>query len=94
MKATQFSCTVRKQRAYWTVKYLPTAGHNPTVFDPATMEDMDEDEDDEEEEEEERKGKQKVVKLFVFPGLYKRGNADGEHYNIESCVLRALVKCG
>ena len=32
------------------------------------------------------------VALFISPGLYRRGDADGEHYGIESCLVKTQVQ--
>jgi len=80
-KAIDMALVLRKQRASWSIKFPP-----PTAFDTKTMEDSDEDED------EGGVPSDRHVALFISPGLYKRGNADGEHYDIESCLVRSRVK--
>lgn len=35
----------------------------------------------------------KIVEIVVSPGLFKRGNTDGERFDIESCVEPSEVKC-
>jgi hypothetical protein len=32
-----------------------------------------------------------LVELVICPGLFKRGNADGERYDTESCIVQQLV---
>ena len=34
----------------------------------------------------------KVVEIVVSPALFKRGNTDGEQYDVETCIDRAKVR--
>ena len=85
-KAIDMALVLRKQRACWTVRF-PSP---PATFDANIMEDIDG--DDEDGEGEERMAMDRHVALFIFPGLYKRGNAGGEHYDIESCLIKTKVQ--
>lgn len=61
------------------------------VFDPNTMKD-----DADEEGEYSNRSQQpqvKFVELFVCPGLFKRGDADGENFETETCIVPRLVLC-
>ncbi|KAF8415363.1 hypothetical protein EV426DRAFT_630027 [Tirmania nivea] len=84
--AMQLALMLRKQRACWSVKFPPPSA----TYDPQCMSDIGaEDEDDENRE---KKGMERQVLLWIFPGLYKQGNADGEHYDRESCIVKSTVK--
>ncbi|RPB20880.1 hypothetical protein L211DRAFT_892042 [Terfezia boudieri ATCC MYA-4762] len=85
-EAIEMALVLRKQRACWSVKFPPP----PAIFDAKIMEDIDG--DDEGYEHEEGMVINRRVALFIFPGLYKRGNADGEHYDIESCLIKTKVQ--
>jgi hypothetical protein len=86
--AAELAFLLYRQRADWIVKY-PFS--KTCVFDGNTMEDIDDDEDGSHSGVEKEFPKQ--VEIFVFPGLYKRGNADGEGYDVESCMVKAKVRC-
>jgi len=79
-KALEFAMEIRKQRAYWSVE-LPCRS---TEFNEEVMENVDADEVDH---------TRKVVELYLFPGLYKQGNADGEHFDVKRCFVKGKVKC-
>ncbi|KAF8453358.1 hypothetical protein BGX38DRAFT_417897 [Terfezia claveryi] len=85
-KAIEMALVLRKQRACWSIKFPPP----PALFDARIMEDIDG--DDEGYEHEDEMVINRRVALFIFPGLYKRGNADGEHYDIESCLVKTKVQ--
>jgi len=59
------------------------------MFDPKTMEDQDPDHEDDAEE---TCGQQesligRSVQIMMIPALFKRGNAAGNQYDVESCFL-------
>jgi len=85
-KAIDMALVLRKQRACWSIKFPPP----PAIFDDKIMEDIDG--DDEGDGDEGEMVIDRGVALFIFPGLYKRGNADGEHYDIESCLVKTKVQ--
>ncbi|KAF8417551.1 hypothetical protein EV426DRAFT_645740 [Tirmania nivea] len=85
--AFDLSLQLRKQRAWWFVK-LPPVTDGVIKFDPATMEDIDKKNEDDDEMQ-----IGKTVALVFFPGLYKCGDADGDNYNSEICIVKAQVKC-
>lgn len=103
--AMEFSKLIRRQRACWTIRSpnllggksrrLSTGDENPQVFDPCWMEDNDStgNEYDELEDEDPANDARKVVEIVVAPGLFKRGDADGENYDTETCIVQALVQC-
>jgi hypothetical protein len=87
-EAIELSQFLRRQRALWYVQFprrpFPP---EPLKFDPSSMRDiMCEDE-----------GldptylRQQIVELVVSPALYKRGNVDGERYDIEYPAVAANV---
>ena len=98
LSAVQFSQLLRRQRACWQVlgaimgtqseKKNPDDLSHFAPFDRRCMKDDDEMDDDEDTQME-----QKQVELFVAPGLFKRGNADGEGYDTQSCLVPILVLC-
>jgi len=79
-KALGFAMEMRKQRASWSVE-LPCRS---TEFNEEVMEDVDADEIDH---------TPRVVELYLFPGLYKQGNADGENFDVKRCFVKGKVKC-
>jgi hypothetical protein len=98
--AIQFSQLLRRQRACWYVRGPTARGRfdgdstpqnsSQVFFDRTFMRDDDVDECDDLEVE----GKaRKSVELIICPGLFKRGNADGERFDTESCIVPQLVKC-
>jgi hypothetical protein len=65
------------------------------MFDPKTMEDQDPDHEDDAEE---TGGQQesligRSVQIMMIPALFKRGNAAGNQYDVESCFVKAQVFC-
>ena len=100
--ALRQSQLMRCQRASWTVKHptmrvqkpnivtdehgekirhMPEPGPWKLQFDPRTMIDQGKDYEDGEA----------LVDLVLAPGLYKRGDKDGERFDVESCVVPSLV---
>lgn len=73
----------------WSVR-LPLAAEagQSLEFNAETMQDIDTRGGDDDEME-----ISKVVSLIVFPGLFKRGDTNGEHYDTETCVVKSMVKC-
>lgn len=109
LDAVRFSQLLRCQRASWTIRYPQSIVRltktsdgscqpldnqsNPFLADPNFVEDVDEDDDDTEEIEHVSTHDLKIVQIKIFPALFKRGNADGEHYERESCMLKSKMKC-
>jgi hypothetical protein len=90
---------LRRQRAYWFVTYEnETNADQLGKFDTEIMTDIDTD-DIEEDRWAAEGGKPnrpsaqpKKVRFKIFPGLFKRGNADGLHYDIKECYVKIRVK--
>ena len=59
------------------------------IFDATAMRDINADDDDMEDS----GGRRAVVELIISPGIFKRRNAKGEYFDIESCLERSEVKC-
>ncbi|MCJ1462385.1 hypothetical protein MMC07_000985 [Pseudocyphellaria aurata] len=73
--------------ASWSVRHIePAASKIPDAGMALTI--MDDDSDDDS-----TSRYQKLVEIVVSPGLFKRGNTDGERFDIESCLTRAAVRC-
>ncbi|KAF8420974.1 hypothetical protein EV426DRAFT_718953 [Tirmania nivea] len=87
-KALELATEIRKQRACWSVE-LPSCGS--TEFNREVMDDLDD--GDEDQAGEDPMETHRLVGLYVFPGLYKQGNADGEHYDLKICLVKGKVKC-
>ena len=99
-RAVEVSRLLRCQRACWSIRHLampkqnmdsPSRGPDFVLFDESTMEDMDAGE---------THGKlhgqelhQRQVQIVVCPALYKRGNHNGERYDVEACMERSQVRC-
>lgn len=99
-QAVRLSQTLRCQRACWSVRYLGSGAHasskpglaNGSVFfDGDSMHDIHGDEDSDGEDV--RTHYRKIVEIVVSPGLFKRGNTDGERFDVESCIEPSEVKC-
>jgi hypothetical protein len=96
-EAVHFSQYLRRQRAMWSVRFPQrpvVIGHQgeiqqsgPLMFEPAAMKD-DYGEDEEMDKETLRR---QTVELVITPALYKRGNLDGERFDIEYAAAPALV---
>ncbi|KAL8879399.1 MAG: hypothetical protein Q9198_002978 [Flavoplaca austrocitrina] len=92
--AVELSKILRCQRAQWSVRQVdnPSSSKDVILFDGETMEDKHSEEDSDGEDIPTPSGKR--VEIIVSPGLFKRGNTDGEQFEYESCIERAEVKCG
>lgn len=104
--AVSFSKTLRQQRAYWTVQLpLPENPQDQLLFNPATMQDSslrdaadgDDDSDDSADgyglEKSQTSLRNYPVELVISPALFKRGDASGQKYDIETCFVKAEVRC-
>lgn len=103
--AVKFSQVLRRQRASWSIRNLSaTAARRDAAaeggggggdggrckFVAGVMRDVD----DEGYSSDEQGGfGVRYVSMLIEPGLFKRGNADGENFEIESCMSAALVLC-
>ena len=95
----ELSRLLRQQRAVWSITYKDeTAGGPPNRFDAGTMTDVDAEDDKEDylaagnEQADRDLTEPKEVLFRIFPGLFKRGNADGLRYDIEECRVKVRVK--
>ena len=93
LSAVSLSKTLRCQRACWSVRHVDVSStrHSVVFFDEAIMDDKHGDEDSDEQDI--STISKKVVEIVVSPGLFKRGNTDGERFEFESCLARSEVKC-
>jgi hypothetical protein len=103
-EAMIFSQLLRRQRACWSINGAPPAPlpgsdrngvqlppiRQRTVFNRSTMKDIDEFEEDYGDD---HGVPPKDVELFITPGLFKRGDADGEHFETDSCIAPIQVLC-
>ena len=96
-EAISCAAMLRRQRASWSVRFpIHSAeinmhdGVQPSniVFDRDTMEDVEEDVSSKDDDPRE----QRLVELFVQPALFKRGNKDGNDFDYEACLARAVVE--
>ena len=98
--AIKLSHLLRRQRANWSIRNLHAAvargkprreAEEVTYrFDDRIMKDID----DEGYSSDDTGGpRKKVVDIFIEPALFKCGNADGEGFEIETCIAHALVSC-
>ena len=95
LNAVSLSRTIRCQRASWSVRQIDGASARDyqLPYDEVVM-------NDEEHREEDMTGKEiltsspKLVAIVASPGLFKRGNSDGELFEFESCLYRSEVRCG
>ncbi|KAL1621385.1 hypothetical protein SLS56_009218, partial [Neofusicoccum ribis] len=78
---------LRNQRARWTIRYpeaetdRESGSENHFLFDSSCMVDSD-------DENTPQEGKVEVV---ITPAVFKRGDANGEHFDIESCLQKSAV---
>ena len=98
LQAVKLSQTLRCQRACWSVRHPSSAvqgtlsaGDCLVFFDDGTMNDKHGDEDSDGENI--QTSYKKIVEIVVSPALFKRGNTDGERFDVESCVEPSEVKC-
>jgi len=85
IKVAQF---LRRQRACWSVRF-PITSSDALFFDPVSMKDDSSDDDDEDQYP--FQSRQQYVELVVTPGLWKRGDEHGEHFEVENPVYKATV---
>ena len=93
LQAVQLSQTLRCQRASWSIRHPvpPQAASRglPVLLNPLVMEDKHGDDDSDSDEKSPQY--QRVVQIIMSPALFKRGNTDGEQFDVEACVQRAEV---
>lgn len=93
-QAVALSQTLRCQRAAWSVRHIVPPGQSltpgPVFFKDRIMEDMDGGSYDSEDGE--SQPRPKIVDVVVSPALFKRGNTDGERFDVETCIEKAQVK--
>lgn len=98
LQAVEFSQILRCQRASWSVRHVVertqdsalTTSDAAMFFNKTTMDDKHGDDSDDDDS---MSRYQKLVEIVVSPGLFKRGNTDGERFEFESCVEPAEVRC-
>jgi hypothetical protein len=98
-EAVRLSQFLRRQRACWTVRFPATplvpesTAKDPQrtslVFDPESMIFKDDYFDDDEIDPEQLRGAK--IELVITPALYKRGNVDGENFDVEYPAVPAWV---
>lgn len=89
VQAIKLSQTLRCQRASWSVRHVihrASSNDKPVHFDESVMVNEREDTSDEDDPLYER-----LVEVVVSPALFKRGNTDGEQYDIETCIVDSLT---
>ena len=100
LQAVQLSQVLRYQRASWSVRHVVDAkphdsmsatSDTPVFFNEAIMDDKHGDDDSDDDVSSHRY--RKIVEIVVSPGLFKRGDTDGERFDFEACVERAEVRC-
>lgn len=93
LQAVKLSQTLRCQRASWSIRHPMSpqaASHgSPVLLDPSVMEDKHGDDDSDGDEA--RPQYRRIVEIIMTPALFKRGNTDGEQFDVEACVQRAQV---
>ena len=89
IQAVKLSQTLRCQRASWSVRHVvPRASSNdPVHFDGSVMVNERDDAGDDGHQ-----SYRRLVEVVVSPALFKRGNTDGEQYDVETCIVRAKVR--
>ncbi|SLM35202.1 hypothetical protein LPUS_04304 [Lasallia pustulata] len=96
----KLSQKLRCQRACWSVRHLgaaPRVSLPPQqpgpfmVLDARAMRDINGDEYDDVPGRRDTLGR--IVDLVIGPGLYKRGNTNGQGFDTETCMERSEVKC-
>ncbi|KAG8530513.1 uncharacterized protein KY384_005016 [Bacidia gigantensis] len=93
LQAVKLSQTLRCQRASWSVRHVVSLEaaslDGPVVLDDSIMEDVPNDRDHESDI---SRVPYRIVEVVVTPALFKKGNTDGEQYDVESCVGQAEVR--
>ena len=97
-EAVDLSKQLRCQRAYWSVRYPGSdigqgdSQRGASSFDENIMvEKFTQDDNDDGVSSTEYE--EKNIEVIVTPGLFKRGNTDGEQFEVEYCRQKAIVKC-
>lgn len=86
-ESVRLSQMLRQQRAYWTIRFPQVIRTNVSApggvlpFERAWMED---------ESLEDTKS-QMMVDIVITPAVFKQGNADGERFDVETCLQKATV---
>ncbi len=81
----ELSRLLRVQKAVFSVMMPSIEGHQRTMFDPDSMEDIGgEDEDTLSERE---------IRCVTFPGIVKAGDENGERMNLRNVVAKIRVLC-
>lgn len=98
--AVEFAQVLRRQRASWSVRTLlaTVARGQPAdqkadravLFDGHVLKDFD---DEGGMVVDDGKTASKRVDIFLEPAVFKRGDANGDGFDRESCLLKALVTC-
>lgn len=84
--AVQFARLLRRQRALWGLRFPTVTSSGTLMFNPTCMEnERDEDEVDLE------RLRRCSVELIATPALYKRGTMNGELFEKEEAVRKAVV---
>jgi hypothetical protein len=94
-KAIKIMQLLRMQRAYWTIAYPdwhPIRTPPKLFFNPLTMVDRGTSQGRVSEIPQESL-RNRTVELVIRPALFKRGDASGNKFDIESCLVRAEVQC-
>lgn len=95
LEAVQFAKFLRRQRPLWSIRFPSTSMEETSetessmAFDTDTMSDHKGDLEDAPVFG--PTDKQSWVDLMVAPALFKRGNADGERFDREEAVVKAMV---
>ena len=90
VQAITFSQTLRCQRASWSVRHVvrrASSNDQPVYFDKSIMVNERGDASDDGDGPYRR-----LVEFVVSPALFKRGDTDGEQYDIETCLELAKVR--
>lgn len=83
--ATELSRLLRVQKAVFSIIMPSIEGHQRTMFDPDSMEDIGgEDEDSLSERE---------IRCVTFPGILKLGDENGERSHLRNVVAKIRVLC-
>jgi hypothetical protein len=94
-KAIKIMQLLRMQRAYWTIAYPdwhPIRTPPKLLFNPLTMVDRGTNQGGVGEIPQESL-RNRTVELVIRPALFKRGDASGNKFDVESCPVRAEVQC-
>ncbi|KAF4419187.1 hypothetical protein FACUT_11542 [Fusarium acutatum] len=93
IEAIKLSQMMRRQRAYWYLSFPETEQRSDSQLVFRGEEMAEDGHDDGEDDEGQREDYERDIDMVILPGLHKKGNHDGLHYDVEHVAIKAEVLC-